>query len=92
MSVLKAKDVEGALCRKGFEKHNRDHLKFWLYVDGRKTYISTMTSHNGQEIGDSLQSCMARQMGLTKSEFLAFVSCTISGEKYVSLLRDRGKL
>ena len=89
MAVLKAKDVEQALCKKGFQKEDNDHRRFRLYIDGKKKSIRTMTSHNGQDIDNHLQSCMARQMKLSKSEFLLFVACTMSGEKYVELLRVR---
>ena len=87
MSILKSKDVEKALCKKGFKKSNTDHRVFWFYIDGAKTNIHTKTSHNNQDIDDYLQSCMARQMQLSKSEFLMFVNCQLSYKKYVECIK-----
>ena len=90
MATLKAKDVERALCKKGFVEYNKDHKKFFLYVNGERTSISTKTSHNNQDINNHLQSFMSTQMHLTKNEFLLFVACTISEEKYVEILKSKG--
>jgi len=88
LSALKSKDVEKALCKKGFEMSNTDHRVFWFYIDGKKTNIHTKTSHNSQDIDDYLQSCMARQMQLTKNEFLLFISCQMSFEKYIERIKS----
>jgi len=92
MSTLKSNLVEKALCNKGFDRSNTDHRVFWLYVDGKRTSIHTKTSHNSQDIDNYLQSCMARQMQLTKNEFLLFVSCQMNFETYVKRIRSRGCL
>ena len=92
MATLKAKAVESALVKKGFILDNKDHRRFVLYIGGIKQEIRTMLSHNGQEINQYLQSCMARQMCLTKSEFLLFVACKLSGENYIKTLKERGHL
>ena len=92
MATLKAKDVEQSLLRKGFVKDNDRHRIFWFQHNGEREKIRTMTSHNNQDIDDYLQAEMARQMFLTKKEFVSFVSCTISGESYVKLMKERGRI
>jgi len=92
MTIVKAKDIETALCKKGFAKENNDHRKFRFYANGVRTNIWTMTSHNDQEVNGYLQSCMGRQMHLTKNEFLLFVTCTMNQDKYVEVLKHRGHL
>jgi len=92
MPVLKSKNVENALCNKGFTRSNNDHRVFWFYVDGKRTSIHTKTSHNNQDIDNYLQSCMARQMQLTKNEFLLFISCQMNYETYVKRMKSRGYL
>jgi len=92
MATLNAKDVEQSLLRKGFIRDNDRHRIFWFHHNGERKPIRTMTSHNKQDIDVYLQGEMSRQMCLTKKEFVAFVSCTISGESYVKLMRERGKV
>jgi len=92
MAVLKAKDVEQTLCKKGFQREDNEHRRFRLFIDGMRKGVWTMTSHNGQDIDSHLQSCMARQMKLSKSEFLLFVTCTISKERYIEILKQREQL
>jgi len=92
LSTLKAKDVEKALCKKGFEKSNTDHRVFWFYIDGARTNIHTKISHNSQDIDDYLQSCMARQMQLTKNDFLLFVSCQMNFKTYIERIKSSGVL
>jgi len=87
---LKAKEVERSLRKKGFEPSNKDHRQFWFYIDGEKTNIRTMASHNSQEIDNFLQARMAEQMHLTKNEFLLFVSCKISESDYTKKLKADG--
>jgi len=90
MPPLKAKEVHKNLCKKGFTKQDGDHHQFRLWHNGKKTSVFTMTSHNSQEIGDELQSLMARQLHLRKNEFVALVTCEISKAKYIQSLIERG--
>ena len=87
--ILKAKDVEKALLKKGFRKDNKDHRRFRLWVDGVMRKVNTMTSHNSQEIGHNLQTMMAMQMYLTKNEFLIFVSCQMTEQDYIERLKAK---
>jgi len=92
MATLKAKDVESSLLKKGFARDNSHHRLFWFYHNGAKKQIRTRTSHDDQDVVQYLQAKMASQMHLTKKEFMAFVSCTISEENYIKLMTERGHL
>ena len=92
MPVLKAKEVEKNLCKKGFAKDNEDHRRFRFFQNGTKTAIRTMTSHNNQEIGDSLQLLMSRQLHLTKKEFFMLAICQMTEEEYTAIMKQRGYL
>ena len=87
--VLKAKDVERSLEKKGFRKDNRDHRKFRLHIGEEAQRVHTMTSHNSQEIDPYLQPQMAKQMYLTKAEFLIFISCQMTEQGYIERLKSK---
>jgi hypothetical protein len=78
-------DVESALEKKGFERTEGDH-HYFVYVrkDGKKTLAKTKTSHTRKmkDIPDSLLAQMARQVCLTKPEFLRLVDCPMSRDEY----------
>ena len=79
------RDVVRSLKTKGFIEHSGDH-EYYTYhtLDGKKTRIRTKVSHGTKykELSDSLIGQMARQVNLSKSEFLKFVDCTLDQTKY----------
>lgn len=87
-------DIDSALQRKGFEKIEGDH---WFYIywnlSGKKTMkktkISRGTSH--KTVGDILLGKMARQIGLSKMQFLELVDCTLSRSAYESVAFPAGE-
>ena len=86
MTLRKVREVSSNMCKKGFQKKETDHTKFHLYVDGKRTGIYTKISHGEVEIHEPLIKHMARQLRLSKSQFLAFVDCSIDGDMYLSIL------
>lgn len=94
MPSLERDDVEASLKRKGFVEENRDHRFFKLFVNGKYTGIYTKTSYGKKykSLGKSLVSDMAKQLYLTTKQFESLVDCTLSGEGYLELLRQRGEL
>jgi hypothetical protein len=87
-----AREVAAALQAKGFRKTENDHSFFTLWVDGKKTVIHTKISHGEKELGNRLLSLMARQLGVTRSQFLLFVNCDLTQDGYVRHLREAGRL
>jgi hypothetical protein len=89
---LDRKEIEAALARKGFRLEVRDHRFYWLYVDGKQTGIYTYvsTSPKYKTIQAHLIAKMARQLHLSKSEFVELIQCPMDGPRYVSRLRDQG--
>jgi hypothetical protein len=81
-----------ALEAKGFRPFETHHTFYILYVDGKKTSIRTMISHGISEYGDALLGHVRRQLGLTSKELQDLVECPLSGESYVALLKERGKI
>lgn len=81
-------DIDSALQRKGFQMENGDHL-YYIYCNlaGKKTLKKTKMSRGTsyKTIGDPLLGQMARQVGITKSEFLRLVDCTLDQRGYEKL-------
>lgn len=90
MSVLETKQIDKALKKKGFVIEERDHHFYFYKNDGKKTSINTKTSHSASEIGNSLIKIMAKQLHLEKSEFERLIKCTLSGEEYKEILKEKG--
>lgn len=86
-----AREVEDSLTKKGFQKVERNHHFFYLWVNGKKTHIRTMISHGEKEISDPNCGNMARQMKITGPQFKEFVDCNLKHEAYVEILVQRGE-
>jgi len=89
-------DIESALLRKGFRQKQADHRKFHFWTtDGKKTAIFTKTSHGSKKyktLSNDLVAAMARQLRITKKEFVSFVECEIGHDEYEALLAERNTL
>ena len=90
-------EVEASLVKKGFKPTHAgsDHNWFvYASAEGKKARgARTKTSHGrGFDIGDNLLGEMARQVGLTKKQFLDLVDCPLSREDYEKVLKAAGKL
>lgn len=94
MAVRTKRDVESALKRKGFRQDEGDHHWFFYWTgDGKKTTVRTKTSHGStKDLGDGLLKEMARQLRISKPQFLDLVDCPMSREQYHQLLEDGGNL
>ena len=84
-SVRKGRDVNAALCKKGFQREvDGDHVCYEFPGSDVRTKIS----HGmlGQDIGRELLGKMARQVHLDFSQFLALVDCSLSKSGYKTIL------
>ena len=86
MVTLKADGVRKALKKKGFApvSGKQKHPQFTFFHDGIRSAVTTHMSHNNQELNDFLQSHMAEQTYLSKSEFLEMISCKIGHDELVA--------
>ncbi len=88
MASRKQREVGQGLENKGFARSNRHHKYYILFVDGRKTNIKTRVSHGSKsEIDDNLLSFMARQVRLSKNDFLNLIDCPMLLDDYLRILR-----
>ena len=90
MVVYKKREVESSLSKKGFEKKNKDHRYYYLYVDGFDVGRHTKISHGSKkELTDFHIKNMARQIGINKYELIDVIKCPIDKDELVNLLRDK---
>jgi predicted RNA binding protein YcfA (HicA-like mRNA interferase family) len=89
LPVKAKRDVETSLKKKGFRPDEGDHHWFFYWTaDGKKTTVRTKTSHGPtKDLGDGLLKEMARQIRISKSQFLELVDCPMSREQYEECLR-----
>jgi hypothetical protein len=94
MPSLERDDVETSLKKKGFLEEDGDHRFYKLMVEGKYTGIMTKTSRGKKykTLSDDLVSLMARQLKLTKKQFVDLVNCPLTLDEYVALLRRSGEL
>lgn len=88
MASLNSDKVHKNLKKKGFIQSPGDH-NFFEYYSGGKLIVTTRTSHNKQDIGDSLISAMSKQCKVKKDFFKEFISCTKSQSDYDKELKDQ---
>lgn len=83
-----------ALKKKGFVKVEKTNHTFYCLEDqnGKRTQIRTFVSRNGQDINDYLISNMAKQVKLSKTQFLDLINCPLSYEKYIEILSEQGAI
>ena len=89
MTTRDRNKIEAGLKSKGFKRvESHHHIFIYWTLSGKKTAIHTRTSHGSKykTLGDSLLGNMAKQCGgLSKSNFLKLVDCTLSREEFECL-------
>lgn len=89
MSTLKVRQVEKALATKlDFERRDSHHRIYRLYLDGQLV-ARTFISHGQRELTSYHIGQMAKQMRLSRREFLDAVECPLDREAYHTLIRQR---
>ena len=87
-STRTGRDIDMALCQKGFRRElDGKHIRYFY-----NARVFTHISHGmmGTAIGPPLLAQMARQLRLTKKQFLELIDCTMTEEKYREILADKG--
>ena len=85
-SVRSGRQIDSALRKKGFERVViGKHIHYFF---GGDSLIVTHMSHGsmGDTIGANLISQMARQLQLTKKQFLELIDCTLDEAGYREII------
>ena len=89
--VRSAKKIDQSLRKKGFRREmDGKHIHYFFSESGGKKFgIFTLMSHgmDSAAIGDPLLGLMARQLHITKTQFLDFIDCTLDENGYRVLLQ-----
>jgi len=88
-STRKGRDIDAALRSKGFDRDvSGDHI----YYSFGDTRVKTKMSHGmmGSSISAKLISDMARQLHITKKQFLALIDCPLDETGYRAILEETG--
>jgi len=91
-SVRPKREIDSSLCGKGFERtEGGKHIQYFLTGFPR---IRTLMSRGamGETINAKLIGDMARQLSLTKEQFLALIDCTLDESGYLEFLREQGHI
>jgi len=84
--VRSGRQIDSALCKKGFQRETiGKHIHYFF---GEDSQIVTHMSHGmmGHTLSANLISLMARQLHLTKKQFLALIDCTIDEDGYRAII------
>jgi len=88
--TIKRSVAHRCLKQKGFRQEERDHHRFVFYYRGKRTAISTFTSHGSKsgDIDTGLLNLMKRELRLQNlADARALVRCKMSEEEYIRLVR-----
>lgn len=89
MSSLPREQIEKSLSQKGFELVVGDHRFYYFNYRGKRTSIRTKisTGSSYKDYGEDLIGLIKNQLKFqTKAQFLSFVDCKLTEEKYIEIL------
>ena len=88
-SSRKGRDIDSSLCKKGFLRDSSGkHVRYFLQGSEE---IRTIMSHGmfGETVDAWLISQMARQLRLTKAQFLDLIDCSMDEAAYRAILGEQ---
>ncbi|GBO52901.1 hypothetical protein APA_702 [Pseudanabaena sp. lw0831] len=91
MKPIDAKDLEKALLKKGFQKHEGGrHTQYYFYYRNNRTSIRVSISRGSKAVySNNLIGYVRKEMKLSDNQQLElFVECTLTEEKYIKHLID----
>lgn len=92
MTTLKIQTIKANMLKKGFRIKNGDHKYLHFFYNDTQTTIKTKYSHSAKEIDDNLIGEMAKQIKLSRAEFIKFATCTMSEAQYIEILKSKNLL
>ena len=84
---IKARQFDQLMRKLGFEVRQTHHLLAWLEIDG-KVAVRTRRSNTAGDL--PAVRLIRRQMHLNGREFRGAISCTVTHDDYVEILRGKG--
>jgi hypothetical protein len=87
-SEIGRQKAENSLIAKGFQKPKKgDHLRFFLFVNGRKTKVHTKISHGSRKLQKHNLRDIKDQLHFdSQDQTLGFLDCSMGEEQYLQHL------
>lgn len=94
MAQRARREIQKALCAKGFVEEDNDHYFYTLEYNGKKSAIFTKISKGSdyKTIQQPLLSLMCKQLKLKNHELLELIDCKINYINYIKILKGRNIL
>ncbi|MDL2261764.1 type II toxin-antitoxin system HicA family toxin [Methanimicrococcus sp. OttesenSCG-928-J09] len=90
--LLKSREIETALKKKGFiEVRKGDHKQFYYLDDIGNTFIKTRISHGNPEYGGQLLASLMKQLHLTSSQMKNLINCPLTKEELCEIYAQEMK-
>ena len=85
---LAAHEFDRVVNKFGYQTRSGSHLFAWLEVDGK---VVARTRRSWKDSGDlPMEYSIRQQLKLNESQLSEAVSCTLSRDDYLDLLREKG--
>ncbi len=88
MQVKKA-DIQKVFRKLGLEVRSTKHTYGWLIVDGKKI-LRVHYSHGKGEVSGKVGDKIRSQLRLSQDDFRSLISCPLTLEGYIEILREKG--
>lgn len=88
--AITARDLEKALSRKGFQKHEgKNHIQYFFYYKNKKMRIRVSISRGSNYVySDKLLGYVRKEMELSNNQQLeSFIQCVFTEEDYIKHLK-----
>jgi predicted RNA binding protein YcfA (HicA-like mRNA interferase family) len=95
MKPIKARDLEKALVKKGFQRQEGSrHTQYYFYYQNKRTSVRVSISRGSNSVySDSLIAYVRKEMKLPdKRQFELFIECALTEEKYSEYLINNGEI
>jgi predicted RNA binding protein YcfA (HicA-like mRNA interferase family) len=83
VASYKAKKIQKALAKKGFEERREGHhIIYVYYLDGKKTGNRTFISHGSKmEYNSNLLNKLSKQLNLSGNQLCDLIDCPLTREE-----------
>ncbi len=88
---VKKSDIQKVFKKLGLEVRSTKHKYGWLIVDGKKI-LRVHCSHGKGEVSGKIGDKIRSQLRLSQDDFRSLISCPLSLEQYIEILREKGLL
>ena len=90
MQIKKA-DIQKIFNKLGLEVRSTKHRYGWFIVDGKKI-LRVHYSHGKGDVSGKVGDKIRNQLRLSQDDFVKLLSCPLTLQQYIAILREKGLL